>query len=125
MMLHDHVPVTYLVREPWYWNLVLSRDEAALVHDKLRSAGAELVLEDEIAEIADDGQGCVKEVTTKKGRQLPCELVGIAVGVHPRKALAEAAGIACGRGILVDRQMRTSTPDVFAAGGLRRGPLWR
>jgi len=116
MMLHDRVPVTYLVREPWYWDMVLSKDEAAIVHDKLRASGAELILEDEIGEIVGDGQGRVKQVTTKKGAALSCELLGIAVGVHPRTELAKAAGISCGRGVLVDRRMRTDAPDVFAAG---------
>jgi NADPH-dependent 2,4-dienoyl-CoA reductase/sulfur reductase-like enzyme len=116
MMLHDRVPVTYLLREPWYWDLVLSKEEATVVHERLRASGAELILEDEIGEIGDDGQGRVKQVTTKQGKALPCELLGIAVGVHPRKELAEAAGISCGRGVLVDRRMRTDAPDVFAAG---------
>jgi NAD(P)H-nitrite reductase large subunit len=116
MMVHDRVPVSYLVREPWYWDLVLSREEAEMVHDRLRAAGVELILEDEIGEIVDDGAGRVKQVTTKQGRELPCELVGIAVGVHPRTELAQASNIPCGRGILVDRRLRTDADDVFAAG---------
>lgn len=116
MMVHGRVPVTYLIREPWYWDMVLSEQEAVIVHERLRQAGVDLVLEDEIGEILDDGSGRVRQVTTKKGRELPCELVGIAVGVHPRTELAEAAGIECGRGVLVDRGMRTSAQDVFAAG---------
>jgi NADPH-dependent 2,4-dienoyl-CoA reductase/sulfur reductase-like enzyme len=116
MMLHDRVPVTYLIREPWYWNMVLSREEAGIVHERMRRHGVSLILEDEIGSIDGDDHGRVKGVTTRAGVDLPCELVGIAVGVHPNVALAREAGIACGRGILVDEAMRTSAPGVFAAG---------
>lgn len=44
----------------------------------------------------------------------------IAVGTEPDTALAEAAGIECDRGILVDELGRTSAPDVFAAGDCAR-----
>jgi len=116
MMLHERVPVTYLVREPWYWDLVLSREEGEIVHRRLREHGVTLRLEDEIASIVDDGQGRVGSLTTRKGERLPCELVGVAVGVRPETELAKAAGIECERGILVDGALRTSAPDVFAAG---------
>jgi NADPH-dependent 2,4-dienoyl-CoA reductase/sulfur reductase-like enzyme len=116
MMLHDRVPVTYLVREPWYWNLVLSREEGEIVHARMRHHGVNLILEDEIGTIDGDDDGRVKGVSTRKGVDLPCQLVGIAVGVHPNLELARDAGIECGRGILVDEAMRTSAPGVFAAG---------
>jgi NAD(P)H-nitrite reductase large subunit len=116
MMLHDRVPVTYLIREPWYWDLVLCREEGEIVHGRLRERGVTVLLEDEISSINDDGQGRVGSVSTKRGVQLPCELLGVAVGVRPEIDLATASGIECGRGILVDGSMHTSAPDVFAAG---------
>ena len=116
MMVHDRVPVIYLIREPWYWDLVLSREEAELVHQRMRDHGVELVLGDEIVTIEDNGAGQVAAVVTKKQQRLPCQLVGIAVGVHSNTDLARAAGLDCERGILVDQRMETSTPGVFAAG---------
>ena len=116
MMVHDRVPVTYLIREPWFWDLVLSREEGELVHARMRDHGVELMLEDEIGTIEGDDQGRVKAVTTKKGEDLPCELIGIAVGVRSNTELARAADIVCDRGILVDESMATSAADVFAAG---------
>jgi 3-phenylpropionate/trans-cinnamate dioxygenase ferredoxin reductase component len=44
----------------------------------------------------------------------------VAVGSQPNEELAEAAGIACDRGILVDERGRTSAPDVYAAGDCAR-----
>lgn len=117
MMLHQDIPVTYLLREPWYWDLVLSREEGEMVHQRLREHGVNLVLEDEISEIVDNGAGKVGALKTKGGLDLPCELVGVAVGVHSNTGLAREAGLQCGRaGILVDSAFRCSAQDIFAAG---------
>ncbi len=50
------------------------------------------------------------------GTELAADLVIIGVGVRPRSALAEAAGIAVENGILVDERMQTTVPGIFAAG---------
>ena len=114
MMLHHHVPVTYLVREPWYWDMALSEQEATLVQDQMREQGVDLVLGDEIAEIR--GKGRVEKLLTNKGAELPCQMVGIAVGVGSRISLAKEAGLEVDRGIVVDASFRTSAPDVYAVG---------
>jgi len=114
MMLHDHVPLTYLIREPWYWDMALSEQEARLVEAQMRDHGVDLVLEDEIGEIRGDGK--VERLVTKKGVEYPCQLVGVAVGVGSRVGLARDAGLEVGRGVVVDEAFRTSDPDIFAVG---------
>ena len=52
------------------------------------------------------------------GGVIPADVVVIGVGSVPNTALAEAAGIAVDGGILVDAALRTSVPDVFAAGDI-------
>jgi 3-phenylpropionate/trans-cinnamate dioxygenase ferredoxin reductase subunit len=44
------------------------------------------------------------------------DVVVVGIGAIPRTALAEAAGLAVDNGIVVDEHLRTSAPDVFAAG---------
>ncbi len=50
------------------------------------------------------------------GTLLSCDLVLSAVGLHPRTSLAEQAGLACGRGIAVDRLLQTSHANIHALG---------
>jgi nitrite reductase (NADH) large subunit len=58
----------------------------------------------------------VSQVLLKDGRTLPCDLLLIAVGIKPNVDLARAAGLQVNRGVIVDAAMRTSAPEVFAAG---------
>ncbi len=54
--------------------------------------------------------------TTLPAQTLEADCIIMTVGVRPNIALAQKAGIACERGILVDNQMRTHTPNVYAIG---------
>lgn len=61
-------------------------------------------------------------VALSDGGRLPADLVVVGVGVVPRTALAEAAGLKAESGILVDAGLRTSDPHVWAAGDVARYP---
>jgi NADPH-dependent 2,4-dienoyl-CoA reductase/sulfur reductase-like enzyme/nitrite reductase/ring-hydroxylating ferredoxin subunit len=56
------------------------------------------------------------------GRTLAADLVVLGVGVRPRTALAENAGLEVADGIVVDSSLRTSAPGVWAAGDVARYP---
>ena len=62
------------------------------------------------------GEDRVRAVLLADGRELPADLVVMAVGVRPNCALAKAAGLACARGIQVDGTMRSSDPHIYAVG---------
>ncbi|MGH2745161.1 MAG: NAD(P)/FAD-dependent oxidoreductase, partial [Thermoleophilaceae bacterium] len=63
-----------------------------------------------------EGDAAVERVRTSDGRELECDFVVVGVGVQPRTRLAAHAGLAVDNGIVVDEQLQTSVPGVFAAG---------
>ena len=60
--------------------------------------------------------GALESVVLTDGTVLPADLAIVAVGITPAVELAEAAGLAVDNGIAVDASLRTSDPDVYAAG---------
>ena len=60
--------------------------------------------------------GKVRALVLDDGTELPCDLLVMAVGIRPSVGLAQAAGLAVGRGIHVDDRMVTSDADVLAIG---------
>ncbi|KGQ18341.1 Ferredoxin reductase [Lysobacter dokdonensis DS-58] len=59
----------------------------------------------------------------ESGGRVECDVLVVGVGVAPRTSLAEAAGLQVEDGIVVDALLRTSDPDIFAAGDVARFPL--
>ena len=110
-----HVKVHYLLRGTRYWSNVLDETESRIIEKRLAKEGIQIHYQAELAAIIGK-QGQVAGVQLAGGEQIACDIVAYAIGITPRKALAQAAGIACDRGILVDQTMETSLPGIFAAG---------
>jgi NAD(P)H-nitrite reductase large subunit len=109
--VHTH----YFLRGDRYWSNVLNADESHIVERRLTEDGIELHFKTELAEIL-ERKGRVAGVRTKNNEIIPCEILGVAIGVFPRKDLAESAGLTVDHGIVVNETLQTSDPDIYAAG---------
>jgi 3-phenylpropionate/trans-cinnamate dioxygenase ferredoxin reductase component len=69
-----------------------------------------------VAVEAIEGSGRAERVRLAGGDTVDCDFVVVGIGVTPRVALAEAAGLEVGDGIVVDERLKTSADNVFAAG---------
>jgi NADPH-dependent 2,4-dienoyl-CoA reductase/sulfur reductase-like enzyme/rhodanese-related sulfurtransferase len=94
----------------------LDFDMAALVHQHLKVKGVEFYLKDAVKSFTDAGEYIVAELTS--GKSLKADLIILGIGVRPETELAKTAGLKLGvtGGILVNEQMQTSNPDIYAVG---------
>ncbi len=87
---------------------------AHYLNDRYRQNGIEVLPNERV--VAVEQQAKQVRVRTASGKQLLVDGVVAGLGVHPNLELAKNAGLSCGRGITVDRHLRTEHPDIFAAG---------
>ena len=95
----------------------LDPEMARMVEGYLEHHGVKVVLNDGAAEFRQAPNGAL-EVHAQSGAMYPADIVVLGLGVRPDTALAKQAGLEIGElgGIRTDEQMRTSEPDIFAAG---------
>lgn len=87
---------------------------AARLQRRHEAAGVEILLERRIAAMRAAGDRA--HLVLDDGREVVADAVLVGIGAAPRTKLAEAAGLAVDNGILVDATLRTSDPDIYAAG---------
>ena len=116
MLMSRNIEVKFLVREKSFWDTVLPAQESAMVTRHILEHGVDLLLEQELSEITDDGSGRVKSIITKDGREIECGLVGLTTGVSPNIDIAKDTEINTLRGIIVNEYLETNLPDIYAAG---------
>lgn len=93
---------------------LLPAQAADRVKAGLESVGVQWQLGTTVTSI--DRHANALRITLSNGSELAADAVLSAIGLRPRVSLAQAAGIAVNRGIVVDRYLQTSAPDVYALG---------
>jgi NADH oxidase (H2O2-forming) len=130
-LAHRGVETHLIDPNPYALAMMADPDIMAPVEESWRELGAHLHFNTTLEGFVGNGSGKVAAVRTSSG-EIPADLVVVATHKVPNNALAEAAGIKIGStgGIIVDERMKTSAPDVWAAGdaveiphGLTRTPL--
>jgi len=108
--------VTVVHLMPWLMERQLDKMASDMLQKSLEAKGLAFKMEKQTAELVKGESGRVCAVKFKDGEQIPADLVVMAVGIRPNTALAEAAGIQCNRGILVNDTMQTFDPRIYAVG---------
>ena len=116
MMHSRNIPVSFLVREKSWMERVFPAEESQMINQEIRDNGIDLRLGTELDRIEGDDRGRVKAAVTKDGDTIPCQFLGLTVGVSPNIDFLRDSGIECERGVMVDDQLQTSVPGVYAIG---------
>ena len=111
------IKVTIVEMKERILNTILDEEASSLAGERLQRAGVGIVTGHTVAAVSSYYlAGEVTGVTLDDSRPIPCELVVVAIGVQPRTELVAGTGVKINRGIIVDRHMATSSPDVYACG---------
>ncbi len=93
---------------------LLDAKASSMVRETVEHNGIQVITQHTVTEVL--GEDEVNGVLLDDGRQLPCQLFIVAVGVAPNTALAKEAGLKVNRGIVVNTYMETSAPNIYACG---------
>jgi nitrite reductase (NADH) large subunit len=119
--LHERgVHVTYLLRGSHLMARVLDKTASDLALARLRLAGVEVCLNEEIGETVVGKEGRLAAVRTTTGRTIPCQLAGVGFGVQGNTSFLAGSGLALSprQTIPVNEQMQTNVGNVYAAGDI-------
>ncbi|RYO93326.1 hypothetical protein DL763_004425 [Monosporascus cannonballus] len=119
MDLECYEKVRLIERNRWVLSRQLDADAGALVVEKVTELGLDVLLSKRVGKIKTDEANNVTGVVFEDGEEMDCSTVCFAIGVRPRDGLARSAGIKCadrGGGILVNNDLSTSVPDIYAVG---------
>ncbi|WP_165779670.1 NAD(P)/FAD-dependent oxidoreductase [Mesorhizobium sanjuanii] len=113
--------VTVIEAQPRILMRGVPAEIAEIIHPAHEAEGVNILCGEGIATIADNGAGV--RIALVGGRVIVADLAVIGIGAVPVTALAAEAGLAIDNGIAVDAELRTSDPDIFAAGDCCSFPL--
>ena len=85
-----------------------------ILHEELLEKGIEVLFNDEVERVL--GNAFVAGIKLKSGRQLDCQAIVMAIGTTPNIELAQACGIDCKRGVIVNEYLQTSDASIYAMG---------
>ncbi len=99
-------------------SLILDPTASDIVADAIKRAGVTIVTGQTVQRVLGrpENHKVVGGAVLTDGSQTQCDLVIVAIGVIPRTELVAGTDIKTSKGIVVDRHMQTSVPDVYASG---------
>jgi 3-phenylpropionate/trans-cinnamate dioxygenase ferredoxin reductase subunit len=108
--------VTWIMRGPWFLRYVLDGEGGRLCRQLGEAAGVEFIVDDEVKRFSRCNGHYQGE--TVNGRRVEFDMLTYGVGLDYYTEPAQGTGIETRRGIVTDAKLRTSAPDVYAAGDI-------
>ncbi|MCI4663792.1 MAG: nitrite reductase large subunit NirB [Neomegalonema sp.] len=115
MRIHG-AEVTVLHLMPTLMERQLDEAAGSLLRRSLEEKGVKVLTGANTEAVMGDAETGVTGVRLKDGTEIPADLVCMAVGIRPNAGLGKEIGLEINRGVIVDDQMRTSLPDIYAVG---------
>ena len=106
--------VTVVEMQPTVLAGYFDRDASGIIEQTFAAKGVRLMMGNKVVKLAPREQGAV--VTLADGTELQAELLLVSTGVSPVMDYLKGSGAETERGIVVDDTMRTSVPNIWAAG---------
>ncbi|WP_098961368.1 FAD-dependent oxidoreductase [Pseudonocardia sp. N23] len=116
-LAHRGIETHLIDPNPYALSNMADADIMAPVEESFRELGIHLHFNTTLEAFLGDSEGKLRAIKTSAG-EIPVDLAVVATHKTPNNALAAAAGIKIGStgGLVVDENMKTSAPDVWAAG---------
>jgi len=108
------IQVTLVHRSAWPLNRQLDKRAGEMLCRVMENKNIRFALNTQVETFI--GESAVKSAKLADGQIIPCDIAVIATGITPNKELGEEAGLACGRGVIVDEYLSTSDPSISALG---------
>jgi 3-phenylpropionate/trans-cinnamate dioxygenase ferredoxin reductase component len=108
--------VTVIEPEPAALYRALGPELGGMFTELHREHGVVFRFGESVSEFRGSAAGGVGEVVTSSGEVVPADVAVVGIGAVPSTGLAADAGLAVGNGVLVDASLRSSGPDIYAAG---------
>ena len=112
--------VTMLVPEQGVSARVFPADLSGFVTDYYRGKGVEMRIGEGLASLEQRGGKVV--IKTTAGKEFPADVLVAGLGIVPNIEIAEHAGLRVDNGIVVDEWLRTTRPEIYAAGDVANFP---
>lgn len=116
MLLSRGIKVTMMVRDRHYWGNVLPLPESKMVSNHMMQHYVDFKFESSIKLISADESKRIISIKTAQGETLPCDFLGITIGVSPNVDFLKSTELNINRGICVDNTLKTNMEDVYSIG---------
>lgn len=110
------VTVSVVARRDRILRRIFDAEVAGMVEDHMSRNGVRFVKQRDLVGVERAEAGEIRAVVLSDGERLPCDMLVVGVGMRPNVGIVAGTSVAADRGILTDAAMRTSVPNIYAAG---------